>query len=73
MPAAWACSAYGSARELALGLEVVLADGRVWNGLKTLRKDNSGYDLKDLFIGSEGTLGIITAAVLRLYPKPVET
>jgi len=65
--------AYGSARELALGLEVVLADGRVWNGLKTLRKDNSGYDLKDLFIGSEGTLGIITAAVLRLYPKPAET
>jgi FAD/FMN-containing dehydrogenase len=65
--------AYGSARELTLGLEVVLADGRVWNGLKTLRKDNSGYDLKDLFIGSEGTLGIITAAVLRLYPKPVET
>jgi FAD/FMN-containing dehydrogenase len=65
--------AYGSARELALGLEVVLADGRVWNGLKNLRKDNSGYDLKDLFIGSEGTLGIITAAVLRLFPKPVET
>jgi FAD/FMN-containing dehydrogenase len=65
--------AYGSARELALGLEVVLADGRVWNGLKTLRKDNSGYDLKDLFIGSEGTLGIVTAAVLRLFPKPAET
>jgi FAD/FMN-containing dehydrogenase len=65
--------AYGSARQLALGLEVVLADGRVWNGLKTLRKDNSGYDLRDLFIGSEGTLGIITAAVLRLYPKPAET
>lgn len=64
--------AYGSARDLTLGLEVVLADGRVWKGLKSLRKDNSGYDLKDLFIGSEGTLGIITAAVLRLYPKPVE-
>jgi FAD/FMN-containing dehydrogenase len=64
--------AYGSARDLTLGLEVVLADGRVWNGLKSLRKDNSGYDLKDLFIGSEGTLGIITAAVLRLYPKVVE-
>ena len=64
--------AYGSARDLALGLEVVLADGRVWNGLKSLRKDNSGYDLKDLFIGSEGTLGIITAAVLRLFPKPAE-
>jgi len=64
--------AYGTARDLALGLEVVLADGRVWNGLKALRKDNSGYDLKDLFIGSEGTLGIITAAVLRLFPKPVE-
>jgi len=64
--------AYGSARDLALGLEVVLADGRVWNGLKSLRKDNSGYDLKDLFIGSDGTLGIITAAVLRLFPKPAE-
>ena len=65
--------AYGSARDLALGLEVVLADGSVWNGLKRLRKDNSGYDLKDLFIGSEGTLGIITAAVLRLFPKPAAT
>jgi FAD/FMN-containing dehydrogenase len=64
--------AYGSARDLALGLEVVLADGQVWNGLKSLRKDNSGYDLKDIVIGSEGTLGIITAAVLRLYPKIVE-
>ena len=64
--------AYGSARDLALGLEVVLADGRVWNGLKSLRKDNSGYDLKDLIIGSEGTLGIITAAVLRLFPKVAE-
>jgi FAD/FMN-containing dehydrogenase len=61
--------AYGSARDLTLGLEVVLAGGQVWNGLKSLRKDNSGYDLKDLFIGSEGTLGIITAAVLRLFPK----
>jgi FAD/FMN-containing dehydrogenase len=65
--------AYGSARDLTLGLEVVLADGGVWNGLKRLRKDNSGYDLKDLFIGSEGTLGIITAAVLRLFPRPAET
>jgi FAD/FMN-containing dehydrogenase len=65
--------AYGSARDLALGLEVVLADGSVWNGLKALRKDNTGYDLRDLFIGSEGTLGIITAAVLRLFPKPAET
>lgn len=64
--------AYGTARDLTLGLEVVLADGRVWNGLKSLRKDNSGYDLKDLFIGSEGTLGIITAAVLRLFPKIAE-
>jgi FAD/FMN-containing dehydrogenase len=64
--------AYGSARDLALGLEVVLADGRVWDGLKSLRKDNSGYDLRDLFIGSEGTLGIITAAVVRLFPKPAE-
>jgi FAD/FMN-containing dehydrogenase len=65
--------AYGSARDLTLGLEVVLADGSVWDGLKCSRKDNSGYDLKDLFIGSEGTLGIITAAVLRLLPKPAET
>ena len=64
--------AYGTARDLTLGLEVVLADGQVWNGLKSLRKDNSGYDLKHLFIGSEGTLGIITAAVLRLFPKITE-
>jgi FAD/FMN-containing dehydrogenase len=61
---------YGNAREQVLGLEVVLPDGRVWNGLRGLRKDNTGYDLKQLFIGAEGTLGIITAAVLRLYPKP---
>jgi FAD/FMN-containing dehydrogenase len=62
--------AYGSARNLCLGLEVVLADGRVWDGLRRLRKDNTGYDLKDLFIGSEGTLGVITAAVLKLVPAP---
>lgn len=61
---------YGNARDLVLGIEVVLADGRVWNGLRRLRKDNSGYDLKDLFIGAEGTLGIITAAVLKLFPQP---
>jgi FAD/FMN-containing dehydrogenase len=61
---------YGNTRDLVLGLEVVLADGRVWRGLKGLRKDNSGYDLKNLFVGSEGTLGIITAAVLKLVPKP---
>ena len=59
---------YGNTRELMLGLEVVLADGRIWNGLKGLRKDNTGYDLRHLFIGSEGTLGIITAAVLKLFP-----
>jgi FAD/FMN-containing dehydrogenase len=66
---------YGMTRDLVLGLEVVLADGRVWNGLNVLRKDNRGYDLKQLFIGSEGTLGIITAAALKLFPKPdrVET
>jgi FAD/FMN-containing dehydrogenase len=62
--------AYGTARDLCLGLEVVLADGRVWKGLRRLRKDNTGYDLKNLFIGAEGTLGIITGAVLKLFPKP---
>jgi len=62
--------AYGNTRELCLGLEVVLADGRIWNGLRSLRKDNTGYDLKDLFIGAEGTLGVITAAVLKLFPRP---
>ena len=61
---------YGNARELTLGLEVVLPDGRLWDGLRALRKDNTGYDLKQLFIGAEGTLGVITAAVLRLYPRP---
>lgn len=64
---------YGSARELVLGLEVVLPDGRIWNGLRALRKDNTGYDLKQLFIGAEGTLGIITAAVLKLFPRPQTT
>ena len=61
---------YGNTRELVLGLEVVLADGRVWDGLRGLRKDNTGYDLKQLFIGAEGTLGIVTAAVLKLFPAP---
>jgi FAD/FMN-containing dehydrogenase len=61
---------YGNMRNLVLGLEVVLPDGRVWDGLRALRKDNTGYDLKHLFIGAEGTLGIITAAVLKLFPKP---
>jgi len=67
--------AYGVAREMALGLEVVLADGRILNGLSKLKKDNTGYDLRNLFIGAEGTLGIITAATLKLFPKPhaVET
>ena len=61
---------FGNARDLCLGLEVVTADGRIWNGLRGLRKDNTGYDLRHLFIGSEGTLGIITAAVLKLVPRP---
>ena len=64
---------YGNTRALVLGLEVVLPDGQVWNGLRGLRKDNTGYDMKQLFIGSEGTLGIVTAAVLRLFPRPTET
>ncbi len=63
---------YGNARDLCLGLEVVLPNGEVWHGLKRLRKDNTGYDLRNLLIGSEGTLGVITAASLRLYPVPAE-
>ena len=62
---------YGNARDLCLGLEVVTAKGEIWNGIKGLRKDNTGYDLRDLFVGSEGTLGIITAAVMKLYPLPI--
>ena len=61
---------YGNTRELVLGLEVVLPDGQVWDGLRGLRKDNTGYDLRDLFIGAEGTLGVITAAVMKLHPLP---
>jgi FAD/FMN-containing dehydrogenase len=63
---------YGNTRELVLGVEVVLPDGRVWDGLRALRKDNTGYDLKQLFIGGEGTLGIVTAATIKLFPKPRE-
>ena len=62
---------FGNARELTLGIEVVLADGRVWDGLRGLRKDNTGYDLKQLFIGGEGTLGIVTAVVLKLFAAPL--
>jgi FAD/FMN-containing dehydrogenase len=61
---------YGNARDLVLGLEVVLPDGEIWNGLRRLRKDNTGYCLRQLFVGAEGTLGIITAAVLKLVPRP---
>ena len=70
-----AALAYGVARDLVLGLEVVLADGRIMHGLSSLKKDNTGYDLRDLFVGAEGTLGIITAATLKMFPKPrsVET
>jgi D-lactate dehydrogenase (cytochrome) len=64
---------YGNARDLVLGLEVVLPDGRIWNGLRALGKDNTGYALRHLFMGAEGTLGIITAAVLKLFPQPRET
>ncbi len=64
---------YGNARDLVLGLEVVLPDGRIWDGLRALRKDNTGYALKHLFVGAEGTLGIITAACLKLFPRPAET
>ena len=63
---------YGNARDLVLGLEVVLPDGRIWNGLRALGKDNTGYALRHLFVGAEGTLGIITAAVLKLFPRPAE-
>lgn len=61
---------YGNTRELTLGLEVVLPDGQIWTGLRGLRKDNTGYDLKQLFIGAEGTLGVVTAAVMKLFPQP---
>jgi len=61
---------YGNARNLVLGLEVVLPNGEVWNGLRALKKDNTGYDLRDLYLGAEGTLGIITKAILKLWPKP---
>jgi FAD/FMN-containing dehydrogenase len=64
---------YGNARDLVLGLEVVLPDGQVWDGLRRLRKDNTGYCLRELFVGAEGTLGVITAAVLKLAPRPRET
>lgn len=64
---------YGNTRDLTLGLEVVTAEGEIWHGLRGLRKDNTGYDLRDLYIGSEGTLGIITAATMKLYPLPVAT
>jgi FAD/FMN-containing dehydrogenase len=64
---------YGNARDMVLGLEVVLPDGQIWNGLRRLRKDNTGYCLRQLFVGAEGTLGVITAAVLKLVPRPAQT
>ncbi len=63
--------AYGNMRQLCLGLEVVLPTGEIWDGLRRLKKDNTGYDLRDLFIGAEGTLGVITGAVLKLFPQPL--
>ncbi len=62
--------AYGNMRQLCLGLEVVLPTGEIWDGMRRLKKDNTGYDLRDLFIGAEGTLGVITGAVLKLFPRP---
>ena len=70
MPAGSNVLRYGNARDLCLGLEAVLPDGQIWHGLKRLRKDNTGYDLRHLLIGAEGTLGIITAAALKLFPRP---
>lgn len=64
---------HGNARELCLGLEVVTPAGEIWDGLSGLRKDNTGYDLRHLYIGSEGTLGVITAAVMKLQPQPAAT
>src|SRR5690606_3369924 len=66
---------YGMMRDLVLGIEAVLPDGRIWNGMRALRKDNTGYDIKQLILGSEGTLGVVTAATLKLFPAPtrVET
>ncbi len=64
---------YGNTRDLVLGIEAVMPDGKIWNGLKALRKDNTGYDLRHLLMGAEGTLGVITAAVLKLYPAPQQT
>lgn len=64
---------FGNTRDLVLGLEVVLPDGRIWNGIRTLRKNNSGYDLKNLFVGAEGTLGVVTQTALKLYPRPRAT
>ncbi|HEY1944886.1 MAG TPA: FAD-binding oxidoreductase [Roseiarcus sp.] len=63
---------YGMMRDLVLGVEAVLADGQIWNGLRNLRKNNTGYDLKQLFLGSEGTLGVVTAAALKLFPRPTQ-
>src|SRR5690606_32606478 len=63
--------AYGNMRQLCLGLEIVLPTGEIWDGLRRLKKDNTGYDLRDLFIGAEGTLGVITGAVLKLFPQPI--
>ena len=73
MPAACRCCTTATPASSCSGLEVVLPNGDIWNGLRALKKDNTGYDLRDLYLGAEGTLGIITKAILKLWPSPRTT